>query len=203
MHASFSRRSTPFIIVALLLPLAALAFAAGKPGKTTAPAPEVVKARRFEVVDDSDRVRMRALVTPEGETRMEILDPQGRVRGEMALDADGNPRLCLRDEGNVPRAALFFKPKTGPGLELRDVQGRVRTILQAPPHGQVGLSLRDETEKPRVLLGVYDDDSASICVMDDAQLTKAGFYMSKQGQPGLGVARGEKVLWSAPMEEAK
>jgi len=103
---------------------------------------EVVRAKRFIVMDDLGRERI-------------VL-----AADLMALDKNGNPDvtkgtrtgLRLFDENGKIRASLGFS-QSGTGLTLSDENGKIRTSLGFDQSG-TGLDLSDENGKPRTLLGI-------------------------------------------------
>lgn len=60
--------------------------------------PMVVKARAFELVDESGHRRALLGISPEGTVALGLFDQRGRVRSSMGLLPNGEPVTVMRDE---------------------------------------------------------------------------------------------------------
>lgn len=67
---------------------------------------EVVRARKFEVVDEAGRVRAAIGPGPENSTGMQFYNDKREVKVEMSVDSDGSASLLLRNAGDNSRVAL-------------------------------------------------------------------------------------------------
>ena len=94
-------------------------------------APEVVKARSFQLVDR-----------------------QGKVRAELGLDRDEKPSLILRDAAGKDRVGLVVEPDGSPALILSDAAEKVRASLWLESDGNPRLALQDAAGKVRAGLGL-------------------------------------------------
>lgn len=81
------------LLAALLVTLAAF----------TRPAPDVVQARRIELINPRGEARA-ALTADTGGVVLTILDKDGRIAGSLRLDAD--PRLAILDAAGRELAGL-------------------------------------------------------------------------------------------------
>jgi len=126
------------VAVCLVVIVAAVVYAAGK--AKAVPVQEVVRAKRFELVDAEGRVR-GALELVGVEPRLVLYDEKSRQRAKLLLGPDGSPTLVLRDEkGNlrvILGAGVLETIRTGArekrpesSLLLNDSEGKV--IWQAP-----------------------------------------------------------------------
>ncbi len=88
--------------------------------------------------------------------RFELLDENGKMRAALGVDKDG-PGLVLRDQNEKARAALAVYKK-GSGLDLTDEAGKVRAALVVDKKGP-WLALLDENEKVRATLDATKDGS--------------------------------------------
>ncbi|MCE5237806.1 hypothetical protein LLH23_04880 [bacterium] len=129
------------------------------------PVQEVVRARRFEVVDQSGRRQAALESVSNGTAQLELLgskgagcvqvgsclgrpaislwDADGKVRASLDLDPKGNAALCLFN--SPERGGLIVKTT---GLRLVDNAGKERCSL-----GPSGLELSDATGGLRACLG--------------------------------------------------
>jgi hypothetical protein len=85
---------------------------------------EVVRAKRFEVVDDQGRSRALLSVLPDGSPGLTLYDGAGKQRAGLGLLPDGTPRLALHDAAGKQRAGLTVLPDGSPGLALFDAAGK-------------------------------------------------------------------------------
>ncbi len=69
--------------------------------------PEVLRARRLEVVDTAGRVRAALGMASDGSSALGLWDATGRVRIAIVVDPDGSPGLSLHDAAG---RALFRAP---------------------------------------------------------------------------------------------
>ncbi len=100
-------------------------------GRVWQPAvPDVVKARRFEVVDAAGKIRASLGVLPSGAPGLGLSDAAGDLRVTLAVNADGGPNLALFDAAGKLRVALGVNPGRPPFLGLLDAAEKV--IWKAP-----------------------------------------------------------------------
>lgn len=74
---------------------------------------DIVRAKKFELVDD--RGRLRAALGPgpeEGQTGMQFYGPSGEVRFELAVEDDGPTDIYLRDRHGEEIAGLSVGGET-------------------------------------------------------------------------------------------
>jgi hypothetical protein len=110
---------------------------------------EVVRARRFELVDDDGRT-IAVLGDIGGSSNapfvgLALLDKAGAKRMWIGLDHTG-PSLMCATEGNAVLAIGVNDPETdcllpGPYIQLMHTDGSRRTLLWCAPDGSVGLEL--------------------------------------------------------------
>ena len=105
---------------------------------------DVVRARRFEVVDAAGVVRADLAVTSAA-PRLWLYDAAGKRRARVGMGADGSP-----------------------GLWLSDATGRLRGVLGVDPYGSPVLALYDAAGKARAGLGVLADGSPRLGLSDAA-----------------------------------
>ncbi len=144
--------------------------------------PEVVKARRFLLVDEN-----------------------GKERAGLGMDKDG-PFLDLRDENGKERArlglakafsGLVLSSENGSAVALaagNDMQaltfmgenGKQRAVLMTLKDGHAGLAVLDENEKPRARL-VVDKDGPALNLLDENDKIRAALQLPKDG-PSLNLS---------------
>jgi hypothetical protein len=137
--------------------------------------PEVVKARRFLLVDENGKERARlglakafsglvlssengsavALAAGNDMQALTFMGENGKQRAVLMTLKDGHAGLAVLDENEKPRARLVVD-KDGPGLNLLDENDKIRAALQLPKDGP-SLNLSDENGKQRAVLGANKD----------------------------------------------
>jgi hypothetical protein len=157
------------------------------------------------------RLWRRRLVVPDvlSARRIEMVDAAGEPRASLSVLADGRPVLVLADETGKPRAGLEGGSNGSPDLSLFDTAGRIRTILDVLPDGSPSLVLADETGKSWAALTLHHDGS-SILILSDAEgdtraALGATFEVVRAGEdrtwPAASLVlfdKDGKVIWKAP-----
>jgi hypothetical protein len=139
--------------------------------------PEILRARRIEVVDAVGRTRIILAVFPEGPAdpggpRLVLGDAEGRARIILAVFPEGpvgGPRLFLSDVERRVRISLGV-PSDGPSFSLSDAEGRTRIGLDVLRErsfagvivGGPSITLNDAERWPRISLRVHPDGSPHI-----------------------------------------
>jgi hypothetical protein len=85
--------------------------------------PGVVRAKRFEIVDDHGKTRGTFKVTQDGMARLELFDANRATRAIVAAPPHG-AIVALFDENRVTRASLGVLPDGSTSLALSDEDQR-------------------------------------------------------------------------------
>lgn len=137
---------------------------------------QVVKARRFEVVDAA-----------------------GKLRVTLGMNPNGAPSVMVFDGAGRPRAGLMVGPGEGSILGLYDVAGKPRVALGMNPDGSLGLGMRDAAGETRAALAVRPDVGPVLGLYDAAGKARASLTMRPDGSPGLTLRDAVgKAIWKAP-----
>jgi hypothetical protein len=168
MELARAKRHNRLLLAGVLLGVVLLALGATTPG--AASREDVVKARKFMLVDVNDKTRALLAVDEKG-VMLGLLDENGKPRVCLTVDKEG-PQLTLRDENNKPRAALLLFD-IGSGLTLDDGNGETCVMLHAG--------------KDEALLSLYDKNGKGLLTVDK----KDGPKMRLADENG-------KVVWQAP-----
>ena len=103
----------------------------GTPAQAQAGAPvqDVVKAKRFDLVDDAGKPRASLGVMPGGAQGLLLFDDGGKPRASLGVSPDGSPSLFLFDSATKGRLLLALTPDAegSPGLWLYDLASTERT----------------------------------------------------------------------------
>jgi len=105
----------------------------------TQPVPQKITAHRFDVVDDSGKMRV-AISNAEGRSGIALFDAQSNPRASMTLDASGSPLMWVCDAGGKSRVSLGVF-EDGPSISLRNEKGK--THIGLDPSGAPRITLAD------------------------------------------------------------
>jgi hypothetical protein len=154
----------------------------------SAPAvPDVVKARRFEVVDATGKLRVALGVRTHGWAGLTLYDAAGKTRAILTLHADGSPSLYLSDGTEKLRASLGVAANGSPRLSLLDAAVQTRADLGVLPDGSPALYLYDAAGKARATLG---------CTT--LEVVKTGEARKRAESSLVLFDKDGKVIWEAP-----
>ncbi|HEY3397972.1 MAG TPA: hypothetical protein VGM19_09985 [Armatimonadota bacterium] len=156
-----------------------------------AKAPDAVRAKTFEVVDDQGNVCARLGVDEEGgssldlygvvgktgavlsDTGISLHDAAGRPRALLGTGNDGSPLLGLYDATGDVRAGLSLQTDGSPILGMMDAAGEMRVSLHTLADERIGLSLYDSAGEGRASLGLAADGSPGLSLADAAGKPRA------------------------------
>lgn len=122
---------------------------------------DVVRAKRFVVVDVNDKPRASLAVDSDG-TKLTLFDKNGKVRVCLGVIEDGPPALFLYDENEKNRVGLGII-EDGPGLVLSDERGNVRASLGVGKNAQELRFFNDNKKTSVGLKGTEDMRVFSMC----------------------------------------
>jgi hypothetical protein len=142
--------------------------------------PEVVGARRFQMVDEQGRVRADIGMVDDNPV-LYAYDEEGEARLGLGLSMFGDPRLGLFNEKGDPCAVLSLGT-SGPSLNFMDGNGKPNAALEVWD-GDSRLDLCDAEGKPRVSLDT-SEDKPGLNLYDAAGELRASLTMF-EGEPGL------------------
>ena len=184
---------------------------AAKPPRPAKPqVAEVLRARRFEVVDGKGQMRARLALSEDGDpgltlwgkedqarislrvagsdSSLNLHDSTGR-RSIMIDQADDRVGLLLSDLTSGTALVLFPQ-----GFRLSDGKGKERAGLWLRSDGSPSLELSDATGKGRAGLTVLRDGNPFLGLSDADGKTRAAFFLMGHGNPSLD-------LWDAGEKE--
>jgi len=191
------------VVVCLVVTVAAVAYAAGQ--AKAVPVAEVVRARRFELVDADGKERAVLRIAAEGTPMLVLWDNNGKVSAGLGLGPDGSPNLALVDangkgsvllsssslvlfDGNRRyRVTLGLTSNNAPSLSFWGEKGEARAVLSLNPDSGPSLELYDEKGKSRAALGATDLEAARTGTVEKRPESSLVLF-DKEG----------KVLWQAP-----
>jgi len=126
------------VVLAACIVLAAVA-AAYAAGQAKVSAPEVIRAQRFELVDEKGSPRAMLGLLLHGGPGFTLYDEKGNMRATLMVLPDGSPGFTFSDE------KLVLLADRGPGLTLYDEKGKMRAGLTVLPDGGPILELLDSS----------------------------------------------------------
>jgi hypothetical protein len=96
--------------------------------RAAAAAPDTVRARVIEMVDEQGRVRAQLKVEPDGQAVLRLRDAAGEVRVKLGADAQGSGLLLL-DGATEPGVHMLAK-RGGSTITLTGPDGQRRSVAQ-------------------------------------------------------------------------
>lgn len=124
-------RTTQLLLAAIVLLLGAQ-YLRPAPAVPTARAeeaekvPDVLRARRFELVDERGQIRASLKVEPSGEAVFRLTDAAGTIRVKLGAAEDGSG-LLLMDDRTEPAIHALAK-RTGTSMTLAE-KGKEKRVL--------------------------------------------------------------------------
>lgn len=85
---------------------------------------DVIRAKRFELVDDDGNVRGAFALVAERPI-LSLKDAYGEMRVALCITSDGQPTLSIMDADGEQRAMLTLTENGEPRVVLSDAQGEV------------------------------------------------------------------------------
>jgi hypothetical protein len=163
--------------------LAALCWAVFRPAFAGEPVADVVRAKRFVLLDDSGKVRARLEVEGEWGPRLVLLNEEVRIVAGLQVLKTG-ASLTLGNENEQARVSLGFDQGVS-SLRLWDENGKSSVGLEVSRVGPT-ISLDDANGALRAVLGTsaLGPDAGEIEITAPSSL----LLFDKEG----------KVLWRAP-----
>jgi hypothetical protein len=119
-----SRDRWAFVLAASNAALLLALLAQGQ--KAGAAAPDTVRARAIELVDERGRVRAQMNVEPDGQAVLRLRDATGEVRVKIGADAEGSGLLLL-DGATEPGVHMLAK-RGGSTITLTGKDGQRRAV---------------------------------------------------------------------------
>jgi hypothetical protein len=132
--------------------------------------------------------------------RFELVDPAGKVRGVMSVGPTG-PQVSLLDEAGQVRATMFQTPEGEYGFGVFDPKGTQRVGVSTTGRGFVGLGMRDASGTFRANMQVADDGShAGFRTADehDSRRTFLGLLNDGSRQYGIAIEGSDGQVWKVP-----
>lgn len=127
--------------------------------------PEVMQAKRFEMVDDAGKVRAVLGMGEQGDEGLALMNARGVIRAALLLQED-SPRLSLADTTGRVRTSLLVQADNTPALGMTDAQGKRRVELAVGKDAATAFNICDASEKPRIGLSLHPDGGSYISLVD-------------------------------------
>lgn len=124
----------------------------------------IVRAKRFEVVDEDGRVLAILGVTTEGEAGLGLADRQGKVRASFVIN-DKEPRLAFFDSRGKLRGMLGADSGGQPTLGFFDRKERSRLSLSTDKDGDPQIGFIRSDGEPCMTLTAEEDGSPGISLL--------------------------------------
>lgn len=159
---------------------------------------KVLRAERFELVDQSGKVRavldtggraptgesitmIESMTGIAPEPALRLYDRDGNVRGVFGLWLDEDPVLEYRGKDGKSRVRLASTPDQASFLQLSDKAGMTLIELDIDFKGDPSLLLRGKNSSPLASFGVTDGKAHLYLWPKDAYRPTAGFSFKSDG----------------------
>lgn len=163
---------------------------------------DVLRAKRFELVDDNGTVR-GGLEVDESSTAYVHLRGVGGTGGvRVAATEDGTAMITLRDEQDRVRGSLAYRSTTTThapgslGLVFADENGRERIQIGISDIGDPNVTLYNQAGGEVATLSTADGDTPALVLSDNQGRPRIGVHVSSDGTPILSILdeHGQNVL---------
>jgi hypothetical protein len=137
-----------------------------RPPSSSVPAtPEVVRAKRFEIVDGNGQVA-GVLGTVEGGAAIVLFNKQGGAIGLFSMD-NGEMDVAISDKNRHGVVHVRTAADGTPRIELDDQREKPRMILSFTEDSRPIISVLDENGVDRAVMTVKSDRSGMVEIHDD------------------------------------
>lgn len=117
----------------------------------------VVRAKKFELVDESGAVRMTMGVLEDGTARLDLFDQEDRLRTSLVDMPSGMSGLFLFDGSGALRGAWTTGAKGQAGMAQLDAAGQVRGAWEMDDTGAASLAMNNAQGLPRVSMRASEE----------------------------------------------
>jgi len=163
-----------------------------------APADQVVRARKFELVDQQGRVRGVLGDLGFGSVGMSVRDSDGTMRVGLSVLPDGKAVVSFYTKEGRPGAALGIGPDGNPTMLLARGDGKRQIELAYAADGGARLRMVDTEGQAGAALGMFPDGSPYL-LLRGTDKGRAILEVSGESDPGLFLYDKEgKQLFRAP-----
>jgi len=147
--------------------------------KGAASIPEVLRASRFELVDQDGSLRASLRLSDTGEPLLFMYGNDNKVHLSLSL-LDGDPGIDLYDNNSINRLSLYTEPGGATMLFRNNLK---RPQLSMVCQDQIGptLSISDPKARERVKL-LYDAEAGAELQFVDSD-NQASFKLTEKGLP--------------------
>ena len=121
----------PFVVVVAVLAVILVMWA---PAQVQEQVPDVIRAKRFQLVDDLGQLRAELhLGDIDGSGNLRLYDAEGRIRVKVGTSVDGSTGLLLLNDDIEPAVEVFVSKAEGVRVELFGEDGTTRIIRPWAP----------------------------------------------------------------------
>ena len=147
---------------------------------------DVIRAKRFEVVDDEGRPRVIVGAQPTAAGLL-LLDANGSTVAELAVsDEHGAVALTLYDLRGQARATLDLDANGAPNLALHDMAGEARVSLAVDEEESATvLDFTGPYGEARFSIEIDKEGLPSLAMMDSKGEDRAILHVDRKGNPRL------------------
>ncbi len=128
---------------------------------------DTIRAKRFELVDDRNRVRAMLVWDGEDAAALEFFEDGQIPRVSIGINPEGTGTFTLRDSNGTIRARIGSEQSGGRTVfTIRDSTNRIRAQIAMDENSGVGISLTDQFGQKRASLETATDGFTSLMMFD-------------------------------------
>lgn len=129
---------------------------------------DIVQARHFQLVDETNRVRAQWGTGPDGSAGLDFYHHDGETpRVSVGVNPYGTSAVILYDDAGRIRARLAVEPSGAPTtFNIRDAENRIRAQILLQDDGAVGFTLTNPAGEALASIQVHPDDLSFVGMYD-------------------------------------
>jgi hypothetical protein len=152
---------------------------------------EVLRAKRFELVDDNGTVRGGLEINESSTAYVHLRGANGTGGVRVATDANGTAIITLRDEQDRARGSLAYRDSTNTnapgslGLVFADAEGTTRVQIGISDRGDPNVTMYDQAGGEVATLSVAAGTTPALVLSDDQGRPRVGIAILSNGTPTI------------------
>lgn len=149
--------------------------------------PDLVQARRLEIVGADGKSRIRIFVDDQGEAAFVMTDPKGAARLVTSAEPDGRPLTTFRDGKGEVRMIQILTADNTAELAMIDVNGKARVAMGLEPDGTSKLIFQDGSDQAKLRGGLLADrhGTTALVLLDEEGTERLQAKMTPEGEPAF------------------
>ena len=144
---------------------------------------EVVRAKRFELVDDDGAVRGEMSVGSDGPI-LALLNRNGMEQWGASVSDRGSD-LYLSDRAGESRLSVSVNADGTPDLVMYDQNRKLSLLVYLDDDGTPNLTMSDQNGNSRLSVSLYDDGTPNLTMSDQNGVLRLAVWVYGSGTPSV------------------